>query len=103
MPVQMEDGLPRTLADVDDDLVVVEPGGACSVGDENQHPACLVGRELADLAKRLDVTLRDDEQMGFRLRVDIPDREEAGGRVDVVALAVELAEKAVVTHARCRL
>src|SRR5262245_53653869 len=99
MPVQMEHRLPRPGADVDDDLVVLQPGRARRVRDEDEQAPRLLRRQLADLAERVDVMLRNDEQMGFRLRVDIPDRDEAVGRVDVVAVLVELAEETVVAHA----
>ena len=45
------------------------------------------------------MALGQDEQVHGRLRVDVADRDEAVGRGDVVALAVELAEEAVVVHA----
>ena len=43
--------------------------------------------------------LGDDEQVHRRLRVDVADRDEAVGRRDVVAFAVEPAEETVVVHA----
>ena len=58
----------------------------------------LVGRELADVAERVEVMLGDDEQVHGCLRVDVPDRNETLGRGDVVALAEEPAEQAVVTR-----
>jgi hypothetical protein len=44
--------------------------------------------------------LRQDEQMDARLRIDIADRDEAFGRRDVLSLAVELAEEALVSQRR---
>jgi len=38
----------------------------------------------------------DDEQMRLRFRIDVPDRDEPLGGVDVLALAEELAEEAIV-------
>jgi hypothetical protein len=42
------------------------------------------------------VALRDDEQVRLRLGVDVADRDEAVRLRDVLALADERAEKAVV-------
>jgi hypothetical protein len=94
--VEVEDRLATPLADVDDDPVVLEPKLARGVGDELEHSLRLVGRKLADLAKRRDVPLRDDEEMRFGAGVDIADRDEAVARVDVVALAAETAEETVI-------
>jgi hypothetical protein len=96
--VQVEDRLAAARADVDDHPVVLQTRLACGVGDEVQHAARLLGRELADLAERVDVPLRQDEQMRLRLRVDVADRDEPAPGVDVVALADEPAEEAVVTQ-----
>ncbi len=95
VPVQVEDRLPAAFADVDDDAVVLQPELARSVGDELEHALGLVGRELADLSKGRDMTFGDDEQMRFGSRVDVPDRDEAVGFRDVVALTEELTEQAV--------
>ena len=94
--MQVEDGLTAARPDVDEDAVVLEPGLAGELGDEGEHPLRLVGRERGDLAEGVDVALREDEQVGLRLRVDVADRDEAVGLRDVVALAVEPAEEAVV-------
>jgi hypothetical protein len=93
--VKVKDGLPGSRADVDEHPVVIEPGQPRSLGDELEHPLRLVRRELPDLAKRLDVPLGQHEQVRIGLRVDVPDRDEALGGMDVVALADELAEEAV--------
>src|SRR3954462_5824380 len=71
VPVQMEDRLPEAGDHVDDDLVVLESGAARRLGDEVEHPATLVGRKLAYFAERLDVPLRDDEQVRVRLRIKV--------------------------------
>ena len=44
------------------------------------------------------MTLGQDEDVHGRLRVDVVDRDEAVRGVDVVALADELAEEAVLTR-----
>ena len=44
------------------------------------------------------MALRQDEQVHRRLRIDVVDRDEAIGAMDVVAVADELAEQAVVTR-----
>jgi hypothetical protein len=94
--VEVEDRLPGALARVDDDAVVVEALLPRRVGDELQHPFCLFGRELFDLAEARHVPLWQDEQVGGRLRRDVEDRDEAVGARDVVALADEMAEETVV-------
>jgi hypothetical protein len=94
--VQVEDRLAAALAHVDDHAVVLEPGLARSLGDELEHPLGLFRRELADVAERVDVALGNDEQVRLGLRVDIADRDEAVGGMDMVAGADELAEEAVV-------
>src|SRR5712692_11730030 len=96
MPVEMEDRLAAALADVDDDAVVVEAFVASRFGDERKHSLRLIRRELLNVAERLDVTLRDDEQMRVRLRVDIADRHETRAGAHVLALPVEPAEETVV-------
>jgi hypothetical protein len=96
MPVEVEDGLSCARAGVDDDPVVVQALLSCRLGDEVEHALRLLGRELADLVEGRDVTLREDEQVRVRLRVDVPDRDEAVGARDVVAVPVEPAEEAVV-------
>ena len=92
----MEDGLPGAGPYVDHDLVVLEARGASRVGHEDEHPSSLLGWELADVAERLDMPLRDHEQMCIRLWVDVANCDEAVRREDVLAFSVELAEEAVV-------
>ena len=92
----MEDGLTPARPDVDEDTVILESGLAGEVGDEGEHPLRLGGRKLGDVSEGVDVALREDEEVGLRLRVDVPDRDEAVRLRDVVALAVEPAEEAVV-------
>jgi hypothetical protein len=92
----MEDRLPRTGARVDDDTVVGQPFARSDFGDELQHALRLVRRKLGDLVEARDVALGQDEQVRVGLRVDVPDRDEAVDRCDVVAFADERAEEAVV-------
>ena len=80
--------------------VVGQAGVAGDLGDEVEHPLRLLGRERVDVAERVDVPLRQHEQMRLGLRVDVPDRGEAVGLRDVVAFAGEPAEEAVVRAAR---
>jgi hypothetical protein len=98
--VQVEDRLSGARPHVDDDLIVLQPRGASCVGDELEHPLRLVGWKFADVSERLDVPLRNNEQVRFRLRVDVAQRDEAFGRVDVLALSIQLAEKAIVRQRR---
>ena len=101
--MQMEDRLAAARTDVDEDAVILEAGAARELGDELEHPLRLVGRELGDVAERLDVALRKHEQVRLRLRVDVADRDEAVGRRDVVSLAVQPAEEAAVSGAAARI
>jgi hypothetical protein len=96
----MEDRLSRAGADVNHDLVVLEAGNARRLGDELQHAPRLVRRELVHLAEGVDVALGDHEDVRVRLGIDVADRGEALRAVDVVALARELAEEAVVRQRR---
>jgi hypothetical protein len=96
VPVKVEDRLSAALPDVDDDAVVLEPLSLCRVGDELEHALRLVGGDLPDLAEARDVPLWDHQQVDVRARVDVVDRDEAVRLRDVVAVAVELAEEAVV-------
>jgi hypothetical protein len=91
----MEDRLAAALADVDNDSIVLEPCGLRGFGDELHHPLRLLFRELGDLAERVDVPLRNDEQVRLRLGVDVPNRDKAICRVDVLPLPEEGAEEAV--------
>jgi hypothetical protein len=98
--MEVEDRLSGPRADVDEHAVVREariPGG---LRDEVEHSLRLVRRKLGDLAEALDVALRQDEQMGLGLRVDVADRDEAVRLRDVVALADEPAEEAVLRQRR---
>src|SRR5829696_1377465 len=95
MPVQVEDGLAAAGADVDHDAVVREACVARHVRHELEHSLRLVRSELRDLAERVDVTLRKDEQVRVRLRLDVADRDEAIRSGDVVAVSDEGAEQAV--------
>src|SRR5262245_1664978 len=92
----MEDRLPRALADVDDDPVVLQADLPRGVRDELEHPDRLVRRELHDLSKARHMTLWDDEQMRLGARVDVADGDETVGFRDVIPLSEELAEEAVV-------
>jgi hypothetical protein len=92
----VEDRLAAAGTDVDQDPVVLEPGVAGDLGDEVEHALRLLCGKLAHVAERLDVPLRDDEEMRLRLRVDVPDRDEAVRLRDGIALLVERAEEAVV-------
>jgi hypothetical protein len=95
VPVEVEDRLPTTLADVDDDAVVLQTNLARRVGNELQHPLGLVRRKLRDLAKARDVALGNDEQMRLGTWVDVADRDEPVGLRDVLALTEQLAEEAL--------
>ena len=94
--MKVEDRLAGCRAGVDDDTVVRQPFTCSDFGDEVEHPLVLVGGELCDLVEARDVVLGDDEEMDGRLRVDVPDGDEALGGRDVVPLADEPAEEAVV-------
>jgi hypothetical protein len=96
--MKVEDRLSTAGTDVDHDAVVLEAGLARGVGDELEHAARLVWRELADVAEGVDVPLRQHEQVHGGLRVDVADGDEPFRAADVVALANEPAEEAVVTQ-----
>jgi hypothetical protein len=98
----MEDRLPRPRARVHDDTVIGQAFARCDFGDELEHPLRLLGRVLRDLVEARDVPLGQDEQVRVGLRVDVADRDEAVGRRDVIALAVEVAEEAAVDGLRQR-
>jgi hypothetical protein len=95
VPVKVEDRLARASADVDEHAVVGQAGLPRGLRDELQHPFRFVSRELRDLTEAVDMTLRQDEQMGLGLRVDVPNRDEAVRLRDVVTLANETAEEAI--------
>jgi hypothetical protein len=92
----VEDRLPAAGPDVHKHAVVGQAGVAGGFGNELEHALRFVGCELRDVPERLDVPLRDDEQVRLGLRIDVADRDEAVTLADVIALAVELAEQAVV-------
>jgi hypothetical protein len=102
VPVQVEDHLSAALADVDGNLVPVETRDARRLCDELEHPLRLVRRELADVVEGRDVPPRQDEQVRVRGRLDVPDGDEVRCGVDVVAVADEPAEEAVVGAPRQR-
>jgi hypothetical protein len=94
--MQVEDRLARAAPDVDADAVVLEADLARRLRDELEHPLGLFGRELTDLAKRVHVPFRDDEQVRLGSRIDVTDGDEAVGDGDVLPLADEAAEEALV-------
>jgi hypothetical protein len=92
----VEDRLTATGTDVDEHAVVLEAGAARHLRDEVEHSLRLVGGELGDVAERVDVPFRDDQQMSLRLWVDVPDRDETVSFRNGISLVEERAEKAVV-------
>ena len=92
----MEDRLAAAGTDVDEHAIVLETGAASDLSDEIQHPLSLVRGKLGDVAERVDVPLREDEQVRLRLRIEVAYRDEAVRPGDVVALAYGLAEQAIV-------
>src|SRR5215213_6485391 len=94
--MQVEDGLAAAGADVHQHPVVGEANVAGGGGDEVEHALGLLRRKLGNLAKRVDVPLGEHEQMRLGLRIDVSDRYEAVGLRNVVAVARELAEEAIV-------
>src|SRR6266487_851408 len=93
VPVQMEDRLARSCADVDDHPVVLEPRLAGGVGDELEHPLRLFRLELADLPEARNVALRNHEQVDVGAGVDVFDRDEALRFANMVALPEQPAEE----------
>ena len=100
VPVEVEDRLSAPRPDVDEHAVVLEPGVAGGLGDEFEHALRLFGRELGHVSERVHVALREDEEVRLRLRIDVADCDEPVPFVDVIALADELAEEAVVVRQR---
>jgi hypothetical protein len=96
VPMEMKDRLSAPGADVDEHAVVLEPGLAGGLGDELEHALRLLGRKLGHVLEGVDVALRKDEEVRFGLRVDVADRDEPVGPLDVVAFTDEPAEEAVV-------
>jgi hypothetical protein len=94
--VEVEDRLTAAWADIDEHPVVVQPSPARRLGDEGEHPFGLLRWEGVDVPERVDVALREDEQVRLRLRIDVADRDEAVGLRQVIALVCELTEEALV-------
>ena len=93
--MKVEDGLAGSGADVHHDPVVIEICDLRGLGDKLEHPFGLVRREGANVTKRVHVALRQHEEVGVRLRVDVADGDESVRCVDVVAFADQPAEEAV--------
>jgi hypothetical protein len=98
--MEVKDVLAGFAPHVDEDAVVLEPGFARRLGDEVEHALALIRRESGDVPEGVDMALGEDEEVRLRLRVDVPDRDEAVRLRDVVALADELAEEAVLVRQR---
>ena len=98
--MKVEHRLAGARPDVDHDPVVVDTCDLRSLGDKLQHPFRLVGRKSADVTKGVNVALRQHEEVGVGLRVDVADRDEPVTCVDVVALADEVAEETVCVRQR---
>src|SRR2546422_7741716 len=96
----MKDRLPGPCARVDDDTVIGQAVLRSYFGYEVEHPLRLAGRELRDLVEARDVPLGQHEQVRLRLRVEVADGDEAVRLGNVIALAVEPAEEAVVIRQR---
>src|SRR6478672_7021686 len=95
----MEDRLPRAWADIDGHTVIRQALARRHVRHKLEHPLDLGIGELTDVAERVDVPLREHEEMHRRRRVDVADRDEAVSRGDVIAFAIEPAEETVRVHA----
>ncbi len=95
VPVEVEDRLARTFADIHDDLVILEARAPRGLGEELEHAPGFVGRELADLAERRHMPLGQDQQVRLRPGMDVADCDEPVGLGDVVALLDEPAEETV--------
>jgi hypothetical protein len=94
--MEMEHRLAGSRTGVDDDTVVAQARPCRDAGDEVEHSLRLVGGELVDVVEAFDVPLGNDEQVRRSLRVDVGDGDEAVGRSDMVARAIEPAEETVV-------
>jgi hypothetical protein len=94
--VEVEHRLARAGPDIDDYAVVLEALEGSDPCDEAQHPAGLLVRERIDRPERVDVTNRQDEEVGFGCGGNVTDRDESLGRVHVVTLGGEAAEEAVI-------
>ena len=97
--MEVEDGLPRARPDVHEDAVVLEARAARGAATAGIR-AALVVEEVADVAERVHVPLREDEQVRLRERRCIADRDEALLARDVVALGDEPTEEAVLRRRR---
>jgi hypothetical protein len=93
--MKMEDGLAGACTHVHDHTVIVETRSCCRLGDEVEHALGLVRRKLADLTKRVNVTLGDDEEVRGSTRRDVPDCDHTGRRGDMVAIREKRAEETV--------
>ena len=93
--MKVEDGLPRSGADVHHDPVVLETGDLRRLSDELEHPLGLIRREGGDLTKGVHVALRKNEEVSVGLRVDVADGDESVRCVDMLALADQAAEEAL--------
>ena len=93
--MQVEDRLAGPRTDVHGQPVVLQAGRLGRLRDELEHALRFLRREFADLLEARDVPLGEDEQVDVRLRVDVADGYEAVGRMDVVAVGVQVAEEAV--------
>src|SRR5947208_2828317 len=93
--MEMEDRLARSKPAVDHDLVVLQSSLARRICDELEHPLGLASRKLVHVAEGVDVSLRQDEEMDRRLRIDVFDGDEPVGMLNVVAFGDELAKEAV--------
>ena len=100
VPVQVEDGLARGRADVDQHAVVGQADFLGRLCDKFEHPLGFSRIELPDIAEGVDMALGNDQNVHRRLGVDVVDRNESLALVDVGALAGDLAEKAVLTLLR---
>jgi hypothetical protein len=100
VPVEVEDRLSAARPDVYEHAIVLEPGLTGGLGDEIEHALRLLGWELGHVLECVDVALREDEEVRLGLRVDVADRDEPVALADVVALADEPAEEAVVVRQR---
>jgi hypothetical protein len=91
----MEDRLARPRTDVDENAIVGEARLLGRLRDEVEHSFRFVGWELCNVVEAVHVALRQDEQVGLGLRIDVPNRNETVRSRDVITLADEAAEEAV--------
>ena len=91
----MEHRLAATPPHVHDHPVLLEPRLRSRLGDELEHPRGFVIRELRNVAERVDMARGQDKQVRLGLRVDVANRDEAVGGVDVITVSNESAEEAV--------